>query len=330
MARRKMLRYRKNKERLTVLQEHNSKKLFEAAKIGDLEHMKHILHDDMVGIADFDYRLKNDYVVLFTTLTVWINACSQKVYDGCEIGTKALDGTVLLVDHGANIMSNIHFKSNAIIRAVETGMLDVAEYLIQMVSNLSIKTLNHIMFSCNSVEMLQLLRCHGADITSRREYGETILMKNNINEKSQRDIRRLALSCGVDVNAKCMGGSTALHEAAVYGDLPSVMDLCQAGASLDVKDEKGNTPLQTAILWANKHWRMRHDCEPPQTNFNGTVRFLREEPLRRHVEALQFLSVVIEHPENLGSEHDFNLLDRETQKTIMSMVHLVPARPDQD
>lgn len=253
--------------------------LFRAAREGDLGRMKRILHDDMVGIADFQF-IKPD-VVLSTTLTAFLSACAQEEYDGRDIGRQALEGTVLLVEHGANIMATVHLKSNAIESAVRKDKLDVTNYLITAVSPLSGETLNRIMFCCDSAEMLQLLIVYGADIKSRGDDGATILMKINTNENRQRDIRRLALRSGVDVNAQCRGGTTALHEAAVYGDLPSVMGLCKAGASLDVKDKKGNTPLDTAILWHRQHWEMRDGREPPHASFSGTVQFLREEALRR-------------------------------------------------
>lgn len=271
--------YRRDKDRLTVSQQENSEMLFRAAREGDLGRMKRILHDDMVGIADFQF-IKPD-VVLSTTLTAFLSACAQEEYDGRDIGRQALEGTVLLVEHGANIMATVHLKSNAIESAVRKDKLDVTNYLITAVSPLSGETLNRIMFCCDSAEMLQLLIVYGADIKSRGDDGATILMKINTNENRQRDIRRLALRSGVDVNAQCRGGTTALHEAAVYGDLPSVMGLCKAGASLDVKDRKGNTPLDTAILWHRQHWEMRDGREPPHASFSGTVQFLREEALRR-------------------------------------------------
>ena len=324
-----MLRYRPNKERLTAPEMHNSELLYKAAERGDLTHMRLILQGDRVGIADFKFCLIRDEVFR-TTLTVFITTCNQDVHEGREIGTKAFEGVALLVDHGANIMSPVFFRSNAIKQAVANNMIDVARYLITTVSNIPTKTLNLLIFSCESVEMLQMLMLRGADITSRADDGSTILMKNNIDETRQRAIRILALSCGVDVNAKCTGGTTALHEAAIYGDLPSVIDLCKAGASLDAKDHHGRIPLQTAIHWCNQQWRMREGHEPPQTSVYGTIRFIREEVSRRHVEALQLLSTVIEDPYRIGEGSTFSVLDRETQKLIMSMVHLFPQKKDLD
>jgi len=322
-----MSRYRPNKDSLTASQKHNSKLLFEVAKNGDLERMKDILDDDMVGIADFKFILPEDTVVFQTTLTVFLSACNQEKADGHEIGTKAFEGAVLLVDHGADIMTMVHFKSNAIKEAVQMNMIDVANYLITAVSNISINMLNIFIFSCNSVEMLKLLMHHGADITSREKEGHTILMKNNMDESTQRKIRILALSYGVNVNAECMGGTTALHTAAIYGDLPSVKDLCEAGANLEIKDRHGNTPLETAIVWRRQHWKMR-EREPPQTNFNGVVGFLREEASHRYEEGLHYLSTVVEEPHTIGRGSTFSQLDRITQERIMSMVGHVPAHRD--
>jgi hypothetical protein len=322
-----MLRYRPNKDSLTDSQKCQSELLFDAAKKADLATMRLILRDDNVGIADFHYCLF-PREVSSTTLTAFLSACLLQEYHGAEIGSKALEGTVLLVDHGANIMKAEHFKTNAVKNAVQRNMIEVAEYLITAVEDTSsirwVNYVNSLIHVCVSAEMLQLLMRHGADITSRDSDGATILHRNNIDQDRQREIRVLALRCGVDVNAELTGGSTALHQAAIYGDLPSVRALCELGARLDGRDHLGNTPLETARVWCNQHWKIRDGREPTHTNFGGTFEFLYDEPLRRHTQALDYLSAVIEDPRGLGAGSTFSVLDRVTQESIMSMAGYVP------
>jgi ankyrin repeat protein len=55
-----------------------------------------------------------------------------------------------------------------------------------------------------------------------------------------------ALELGADVNATSSSGDTALHTAAARGLLPVIKLLAHAGAALDVKNKRGQTPLATA------------------------------------------------------------------------------------
>ena len=55
-----------------------------------------------------------------------------------------------------------------------------------------------------------------------------------------------ALELGADVNATSSTGDTALHTAATRGLLPVIKLLANAGAALDVKNKRGQTPLAAA------------------------------------------------------------------------------------
>jgi len=55
-----------------------------------------------------------------------------------------------------------------------------------------------------------------------------------------------ALELGADVNATSNTGDTALHTAASRGLIPVIKLLAGAGAALDVKNKRGQTPLATA------------------------------------------------------------------------------------
>jgi ankyrin repeat protein len=58
---------------------------------------------------------------------------------------------------------------------------------------------------------------------------------------------KLLLAAGLDINAAESTGRTALHGAALQGFDPVVQFLVEKGASLDVKDRNGRTPLDMAM-----------------------------------------------------------------------------------
>ena len=66
-------------------------------------------------------------------------------------------------------------------------------------------------------------------------------------EKDTIDSIELCLKAGVDVNAVDSRGQTALHGAAQKGWNQVVQFLADHGATLDVKDKKGLTPIDAAM-----------------------------------------------------------------------------------
>jgi hypothetical protein len=58
---------------------------------------------------------------------------------------------------------------------------------------------------------------------------------------------KICLDAGVDINAVDGRGQTALHGAAIQGYDQVVKFLADRGAKLDVKDNRGLTPLDAAM-----------------------------------------------------------------------------------
>ena len=86
-----------------------------------------------------------------------------------------------------------------------------------------------------------------------------------------------ALELGADINATSSTGDTALHTAAARGLLPVIKLLASAGATLDVKNKRGQTPLATA---ASRRGPGAFDGDNPAaaaaaTQTNRTVELLR-------------------------------------------------------
>jgi len=110
------------------------------------------------------------------------------------------------------------------------------------------------------VGVMQLLLEKGADATLATRTGVTPLMiaagvgtkeeDTTGRSKTEPDtIKAIAmlLDAGLDINAADTNGRTALHGAALQGYDQVVRFLAARGATLDVKDKRGFTPLDVAI-----------------------------------------------------------------------------------
>jgi uncharacterized protein len=109
-------------------------------------------------------------------------------------------------------------------------------------------------------EAMKVLLAAGADPTLAQPNGTTVLMlasgvgrglgvfaKDYGTEADLHEGVKLLLARGVNVNAANNNGLTALHYAAMGGLDSVVADLAKAGATLDVKDKNGRTPVDVAL-----------------------------------------------------------------------------------
>ena len=93
-------------------------------------------------------------------------------------------------------------------------------------------------------DMVRVLLSAGADINARNRNGQTALMY--LTENASADLVRDFLSAGADVNARNDAGETALIKAASSSDFATVRELINAGARIDLKDDDGTTVLMRA------------------------------------------------------------------------------------
>jgi hypothetical protein len=134
--------------------------------------------------------------------------------------------------------------------AVETGNLEIAEYLLTHGAKANMRdffkrTPLMMMGEDASIEMLQLLVRYGAKLTLLDKQKNTILhhLAENDNEK---ELVRQAANFGVSVNAVNKEGKTALM-IAVENDSSDVVEaLIESGADVNVRDRSGRTALDMA------------------------------------------------------------------------------------
>ena len=106
------------------------------------------------------------------------------------------------------------------------------------------------------VTVMRLLERAGADPSLATEENTTPLMvaagigrivgESRITERDALEAAKLAVELGADVNATNKSGETALHGVALWGADTIVQFLADSHALLNVKNERGETPLMIA------------------------------------------------------------------------------------
>ena len=103
--------------------------------------------------------------------------------------------------------------------------------------------LEHAVLNGNR-EMVQVLLSAGADVKSRNDSKQTVLML--LSEESTADIVWDLINAGAGVNLTDEEGDTALIEVASVKNLPALTALIHAGAKVDTKNKEGKTALMIA------------------------------------------------------------------------------------
>ena len=160
-------------------------------------------------------------------------------------------------------------SENAFVRAASKGDLRSVRLALQqqtpeISSNTLLEALNRAALN-GYLEVVRVLLENGAGVNGRADNGSAPL--NCAVEGLHPEIVKYLLENGADVNAQDDCGMTVLHQAIDieaehakrlydYGDLeasPTIQVtnlLIEAGANIDIKTKKGETPLQ----WAISQW----------------------------------------------------------------------------
>jgi ankyrin repeat protein len=100
------------------------------------------------------------------------------------------------------------------------------------------------------LELLRLLLQSGADACAHARNAMKVAPIHSAAAHSDRDkavtLARTLLDAGADPNARQQGGYTALHEAALNGNLALITLLLERGAAADARNEAGVTPADLA------------------------------------------------------------------------------------
>jgi len=122
--------------------------------------------------------------------------------------------------------------STPLLRAAKAGDVAVMRLLIERGANAKAATRTGL----NALMLAAGLGSKEEDTTGRRKTEAEAIQAITV-----------ALEAGLDINATNTLGQTALHGAAMQGFDQVVAFLAERGATLDVKDKRGFTPLDTAM-----------------------------------------------------------------------------------
>jgi ankyrin repeat protein len=119
-----------------------------------------------------------------------------------------------------------------LVRAAKAADVPVIELLLEKGANPKAATRNGV----TAVMMAANVNAREEDMTGRSK-----------TEKEAIESIRLLMAAGAEVNGAETQGRTALHGAALWGMTDVVTFLHQNGANLDVRDQRGLTPLDHAM-----------------------------------------------------------------------------------
>jgi ankyrin repeat protein len=135
-----------------------------------------------------------------------------------------------------------------------------------------------------------LIGAHGDDDGDDRTRWPLIFAAG---EGNGQEVERL-LASGADVGEKSKDGETALHVAAIRGDLRTLTALLAAGAEVDARTPPGSTIFMTPTMWATYHGHtqfvqrlLEAGADPTAADENGkTLLTMTQEAGQPEIESL--------------------------------------------
>jgi len=150
---------------------------------------------------------------------------------------------------------SIRRPEDPLVRAAFNDDLDAVEQLVLTSSEINVsdkitdQTALFYAVENGNREMVRILLAAGADIDARNRVGQTALM--HLNDKSNVSIVRDLIAAGADVNARDQRGETPLLEAANSSSLAVIQELITHGARAVAKNDLGTTALIRAAENSN-------------------------------------------------------------------------------
>lgn len=176
----------------------------------------------------------------------------------------------VLINNGANPNARDTHGRTALMMAINSGRVNVAETLVSEGADLNVRD-NHgrtaIMYALSSVgtglalsaDLIKVMVKAGADVNLTDNTGVTPLL-----EARSPEIAKILVDAGADpnkaaaiysaenINAGDEAGRTPLMQAAVRGNSPLIRALISKGAQIDLQDKKGDTALMLSVFYDHR------------------------------------------------------------------------------
>lgn len=104
----------------------------------------------------------------------------------------------------------------------------------------------HIASTRGSLKIIKYLVDRGADEKAKGKNNDTVLHRLDQEKNTKEIIKYFVDEKGVDIDAVNNDGDTALHLSATRGYQHPTLHLIDQGAKLDIKNNKGQTPLEAS------------------------------------------------------------------------------------
>ena len=166
----------------------------------------------------------------------------------------------LLLDYGGRVDVRDTRKQTVLHKTMDRHdeeAIDAVQFLLKHGADVNVQrddlwTPLHLALSVGKLKAARVLLDHQANVHARNNDGQAPLHLLSIWEAPQdeddgSDMAKLLLERGANVNEKDKHNATPLHVASDYKRLGVVRVLLDNGASFDMENDQGKTPLQIAI-----------------------------------------------------------------------------------
>ena len=206
----------------------------------------------------------------------------------------------MIIDHGAHVNATNKNGLTALMITCERGNIDVMNVLLKAGSDPAITDasgntcLQCLVLQGCSIEVLQTIIDHGAQVNATNKNGQTALMMasdcgylNGIN---------MLLRAGADPNVINVNGSTCLHFASCHGSSKEVLQtIIDHGVNVNATNKKGHTALMMASEFGHLddiHVLLKAGAQPNITDVYGNTCLHFPVIQGRHIEVLE---AIIDH-----------------------------------